>query len=221
MGYIQSKWVAERIIRLARARGLQVAIYRPGRISGHSQTGATNLDDFFMRLIAGCIQLGLAPDIPMIENLIPVDYTAQAIVHLSQQPALASETLHLLNPQQTQWQWVVDVAQDLGYPLRMVPYQEWRHALVQVALSGSSQVLHSLLLLMQENQADNQVDDWAKQVFDMRKAAAGLAGSDIRFQAIDTALLERMLNDSARRGLFTAPAMQRNAESELASAISG
>src|ERR1700741_570165 len=69
MGYAQSKWVAEGIMRLAQARGVPVAIYRPGRIGSHSQTGAANLDDSFVRLLAGCMQLGLAPDIPMVENL--------------------------------------------------------------------------------------------------------------------------------------------------------
>ena len=78
--------MAEGIYGSRGARGLPVTIYRPGRIGGHSQTGAANRDDFFLRLLAGCIQIGLAPDIPLVENLIPVDYAAQAIVHLSQQP---------------------------------------------------------------------------------------------------------------------------------------
>ncbi len=33
-GYAQSKWVAEKLVTLARSRGLPVAIYRPGRITG-------------------------------------------------------------------------------------------------------------------------------------------------------------------------------------------
>lgn len=46
---------------LARDRGLPISIYRLGRISGHSQTGMFNVNDFLYRLIIGCIQLGSTP----------------------------------------------------------------------------------------------------------------------------------------------------------------
>ena len=39
-GYTQSKWVAERLVLKARALGLPARVYRPGIITGHSQTGA-------------------------------------------------------------------------------------------------------------------------------------------------------------------------------------
>ena len=46
MGYSQSKWVAERLVKIAASRGLPVSIYRPGTITGDSRTGISNLDDF-------------------------------------------------------------------------------------------------------------------------------------------------------------------------------
>jgi thioester reductase-like protein len=105
MGYIQSKWVTEGVLRLARARGLPISIYRPTRIGWHTKTAAANVDDFFIRLLAGCFELGLAPDIPMVENLIPVDFAARAIMYLSQRPMSANQTFHLQNPQPTRWRW--------------------------------------------------------------------------------------------------------------------
>ncbi len=203
MGYAQSKWVAEGIMRLAQARGVPVAIYRPGRIGSHSQTGAANLDDSFVRLLTGCIQLGLAPDIPMVENLVPVDYAAQMIVHLSRQPTLENETFHLLNPQSITWQWVADVMQDLGYPFQLVPYHEWHSTLKQVAISDSSHSLHGLLMLMPQNPSTaGWIDPWINQQFDACKTVAGFAGSAIRCPAVDAVQLERTLADSLRRGLF-------------------
>lgn len=205
-GYDQSKWVAEGIVHLARARGLSVAVYRPGRIGGHSQTGVANRHDFLMHLLAGCIQLGLAPDIPMLQNLIPVDYAAQAIIHLSQQPALANTTFHLLNPQPTGWQEVIEVTRELGYSLRRVPYQEWHSVLSRITSSSPSHRLHSLLMLMPK---DEVAEHWLycldHQAFNMQKTVAGLAGSAIRCPAIDKSLLKRMLADGVRRGLFEAP----------------
>ncbi|HKX31268.1 MAG TPA: amino acid adenylation domain-containing protein, partial [Blastocatellia bacterium] len=61
-GYAQSKWVAERLVMAARARGLPVSIYRPGRIAGDSRTGISNPDDFVCRYLRGCLQLGAMPD---------------------------------------------------------------------------------------------------------------------------------------------------------------
>jgi len=40
LGYSQSKWVSERLVAIARDRGL--CIYRPPLVSGHSQTGLWN-----------------------------------------------------------------------------------------------------------------------------------------------------------------------------------
>ena len=62
LGYTQSKWVAEKLITIARNRGLPVSIYRPPLIAGDSQTGIWNTDDFTCRFIKGCIQMGSMPD---------------------------------------------------------------------------------------------------------------------------------------------------------------
>jgi thioester reductase-like protein len=54
MGYAQSKWVAEQLIRTAGERGCPVVIYRLGTVTGHSKTGAWNTEDFQFRLFASC-----------------------------------------------------------------------------------------------------------------------------------------------------------------------
>jgi len=46
LGYSQSKWVSERLVAIARDRGLPVCIYRPPLVSGHSQTGLWNTEGF-------------------------------------------------------------------------------------------------------------------------------------------------------------------------------
>jgi amino acid adenylation domain-containing protein/thioester reductase-like protein len=206
MGYIQSKWVAEGLLHLARARGLPVAIYRPARISWHTKTAAANVDDFFVRLLAGCLQLGLAPDVPMVENLVPVDYIAQAIVHLSQRLQSANKTFHLQNLYPTTWQWVVAEAQKLGYPLKLVPYREWFSALRHATARDSGQALHTLLMLMPQDESTAWIDSCSRHTFDTQNTMEGLAGSDLRCPAIDAPLLKRMLVAGVRRGIFVAPA---------------
>ncbi|MFD1907761.1 SDR family oxidoreductase [Paenibacillus rhizoplanae] len=51
LGYQQSKWVSERIMALAKERGIPVSIYRVGRISGSSTTGACQTRDIMWLMI--------------------------------------------------------------------------------------------------------------------------------------------------------------------------
>ncbi len=45
-GYSQSKWVAEALCREARAKGLAVAVVRPGNMAWSAESGAWNDGDF-------------------------------------------------------------------------------------------------------------------------------------------------------------------------------
>ena len=60
-GYSQSKWVSEKLCELAASRGVPVCVHRPGRIVGHSASGACNTDDFLFRMLKGCVQLECYP----------------------------------------------------------------------------------------------------------------------------------------------------------------
>lgn len=52
-GYSQTKWVAEQIVLKSAQRGLPVAVYRCGNISGDSKTAAWNKQDFVLGIIQG------------------------------------------------------------------------------------------------------------------------------------------------------------------------
>eukprot|EP00742_Colponemidia_sp_Colp-10_P012507 GILJ01014062.1.p1 GENE.GILJ01014062.1~~GILJ01014062.1.p1 ORF type:complete len:1671 (+),score=278.21 GILJ01014062.1:31-5013(+) len=101
-GYTQSKWVAEKLVALAGARRVPVTIHRPGRITGNTHTGATNVDDFLNLLIQGCLQLKSIPTLDMPCEMMPVDFCARAIVSISlrryKQLGLAGTTHHHGSP---------------------------------------------------------------------------------------------------------------------------
>ena len=62
LGYFQTKWVAERRLQQARARGLPVTVYRPGFIGGQRTTGRTSGEaQLFTSFLAGCLRLAAAP----------------------------------------------------------------------------------------------------------------------------------------------------------------
>ncbi|HVS37748.1 MAG TPA: amino acid adenylation domain-containing protein, partial [Gemmataceae bacterium] len=128
IGYVQSKWVAEKMVWEAEARGIPVAVYRPGLLLGHSATGATNPDDFISRLIRGCIDIGCYPRLKDERiQLTSVDYAAAAIVQLSLQDGSLGQAFHITPPPEH------DIALgDLfrmirrqGYALAEVSYKKW------------------------------------------------------------------------------------------------
>ena len=122
-GYGQSKWVAEKLVWEARP-GLPTPIYRPGVITGDSQTGVANTDDFMHRIIKGCLELGLVPDIDTEVDMTPVDFVSSAIVALSQERNCLGWAFHLINPQPLVWHDVVAWAVDR-------PATRWRWCLTR------------------------------------------------------------------------------------------
>lgn len=142
LGYTQTKWVSEKLVTIARDRGLPVAIYRPPLIAGDSKTGIWNTDDFTCRFIKGCIQMGSIPDMNCGITLVPVDYVSRAIVYLSQQKESLGKAFHLNNPNYSIWSEVTNWINELGYPMRQLSYEEWEDKLIETvgskdnALSG-------------------------------------------------------------------------------------
>jgi thioester reductase-like protein len=133
IGYFQSKYIAERLCRIARDRGMPVTIARIGMIVGDSRTGVSNADDFIARLLIGSIQAGYAPDVHTNTYVTPVDWVSKAMIYLSRQQASIGKTFHLLNPQPVHWSDLFDMAIDVGYPVTKLPFAEWVTAVEQSA----------------------------------------------------------------------------------------
>lgn len=145
-GYGQSKWVAERILMEAGRRGLRASIVRPSYILGDSQSAVTNTDDFVWRLVKGCIQLGLTPDIYNTINLSPVDHVAR----LSSLSLLRSTPDNLLVYQVTarpnvRFNDFLSALAKYGYEVRQSEYLVWRTKLEQHVLQVQDNALFPLL----------------------------------------------------------------------------
>ncbi|HEY9747253.1 MAG TPA: amino acid adenylation domain-containing protein, partial [Allocoleopsis sp.] len=132
LGYSQSKWVAEKLVWIAQSRGLPVTVFRAGAIAGSSQTGLSNSKDFEFSFIRGCIQMGVFPDLGNEQqSFVPVDYVSQAIVHLSKQPQSLTKVFHLVHPFPIRKVEFFEHIQGCGYPLKRLPYPQWREMLLQ------------------------------------------------------------------------------------------
>jgi amino acid adenylation domain-containing protein len=193
-GYAQSKWVAEKLVTIARDRGLPISIYRPGRISGHSKTGVCNSNDHTYRTIKGCIQLGSIPDLDFEWNLSPCDYVSKAIVYLSRQTESLGKAFHLRNPQPLRLSEMAEYIRSFGYPIELVSYERWRSQLVHNP-DFSDNALNPLISTFTEqdkiyikNTDDRRQTSPPIQKYGCQNTITGLANSSIACPTVDAKL---------------------------------
>ena len=206
-GYTQSKWVAEKLVTIARERGLPVSIYRPGRISGHSQTGACNPSDHTYRMIKGCIQLRSIPNQDIELNLSPVDYVSKAIVSLSNQKESIGKAFHLINPQPLPLKEMVNYIRSLGYPIELLSYEQWRSQLINTA-DSSDNALYPLLSTFAEETSNTQSKNSPLQQFDCQNTLTGLSESSIICPPVDSQLLTIYFSYLIQTGFLNSPPLQ-------------
>ena len=129
LGYSETKWVAEKLVGIARARGLRTTIYRPGDITGTPRDGVWKLEDLISRSIVGCIQMGGVPEIEVNLHLTPVDYVAAAIVCIAFQSGSGNCAFNLLNEHLMPMKHFYRLLRQLGYPVEHLPLPVWREKL--------------------------------------------------------------------------------------------
>ena len=129
-GYGRSKWVAEKLVREAANRGLPACVYRPGFISGHSVTGASNPRDLQGAILSESLRLGAAPQVEgWTMEMTPVDFVAAAILDVASRSEAIGGTYHLANPDPVPAGKVFDWLEEGGYTLERLPYEEWARRL--------------------------------------------------------------------------------------------
>jgi thioester reductase-like protein len=200
-GYGQSKWVAEKLVWEAAERGLPVSVYRPGNVSGHSVTGASNPRDFLGALIAASLRIGAAPEIEGWRmEMTPVDFVAEAVCHIAAEPEAPGRAFHLANPDPVPASDVFSWLEELGYDIERLPYPEWLEAQRE-----SSQEDDDIVggVLGGATSAEREIrDDITCDDSNTRRA---LERSGIERPPIDAALLERYARFFAGQGWVRTP----------------
>ncbi|ALG09870.1 non-ribosomal peptide synthetase [Kibdelosporangium phytohabitans] len=125
MGYPESKWVAEEVVRGAAGAGLPTVIHRPYEISGDTTGFAWNSGAALCELFRIITEMELAPDLDLALNLVPVDYVAAAIVQLGLTQPAVGQTYHLVNPREALLSDLVDRLRAHGHRIRTIDYPAW------------------------------------------------------------------------------------------------
>jgi amino acid adenylation domain-containing protein/thioester reductase-like protein len=200
-GYGQSKWVAEKLVWEAAGRGLPVRVYRPGNISGHSVTGASNPRDFLGALIAESLRIGAAPDIEGWRmEMTPVNFVAEAVCHLAAEPGAPGRVFHLANPDPPPAPEVFSWLEEMGYRLERLPYFQWLEARREKADRGADDVVGGVL-----GAAPGTQEIWDGNAYDDRNTRSALRDKGPERPVIDAALLGRYARYFAGQGWVEAP----------------
>lgn len=202
-GYQKTKAVSEKLVQLARERGLSGCTYRPGRIMADSKTGIiSNFAYFLVKLVKACILLGKFPSKSITLEIAPVDYVSQAIVSLSLQKNSLGKTFHLSNPQATSWNNLINEVSSLGWSLKEVDYQQWLEELEDyVSTQGDNEL--SRLVQHLKNSPYNVFSP--RPQFDISLTSEGLAGTSIICPPLDRKLLKVYFSYLTNSGYLPAP----------------
>lgn len=165
-GYGQSKWAAEYIIRRAGERGLKGAIIRPGYVTGETSTGSSNTDDFLLRMLKGCAELGKYPNINNTINMVPVDHVARVVVAAALHPPKSEELAVVQvtgHPRITFIQFV-GALKRYGYEIELEDYVSWKQSLEKFVLEGTKEsalypLLHFVLDDLPQDTKAPELDD--------------------------------------------------------------
>ena len=193
-GYALSKWVSERLIKQAFDRGMSGMILRPGNIFANSDTGVSSpvSSNFALLMMRAYVDSGLAPEMGVVFEAVPVNQLASAIVAVSCGES-DKGMLNLSNPHEIGLQEYVNALSDItSKPIEVVSFEEWKERVIDPLKEGDP--LFPLTLYFQDGASDEILE------FDTSLTQAELKKYDISFEENYHTLLgnafERTFNDA-------------------------
>jgi nonribosomal peptide synthetase MxcG len=135
-GYAQSKWVAERMVWEAGARGLPITVHRPGRLIPDQDpdaaiAGPASTSDISTRLLELCVTLDVAPDLDLTIDATPVSYVSRGLVELVLDPSSLSHAFHYLNPTPLSLPQLRTALLLLRPSMQVVPWSIWHRKVAE------------------------------------------------------------------------------------------
>ena len=124
-GYGQTKWVSEKLIDVACQRGLNGVIIRSGYVMGDEKSGVSNTDDFLVRMLKGCVQVGSRPEVSNTINMVPVTNVAQKVMAAAVNAEKGTAAQIEAHPRLTFNQFLAPL-EEFGYNAPLESYSTWK-----------------------------------------------------------------------------------------------
>ncbi|EXM24678.1 ANL, N-terminal domain [Fusarium oxysporum f. sp. vasinfectum] len=207
VGYSQSQWTAEGMVRRMRDRGFPIIIYRPGFIIGHSVTGASNPNDLVSRLISSCIKLGSWFKLDLNPAYVTVDYVVKAMLHISRSTKNIGKSYCLVAPQVEESVSVNKTCSlicQAGYSVELIKYPDWIAQLSEKILPDDP--LAPVMPLLEEKVLGNFTRLEVSQhspIYDSRNAIKALAGSGIHYDTLSPDIIKRYIAFWNKKGFYS------------------
>jgi len=212
VGYVETKFVAEELLRSAGRAGLPVAIYRPLDIVGSRGTGAWNTATEMCALIRFITDTGLAPDIDLPLDFVPADVCAAAIRHISSLEGATGRTYHLASPRYALLGSLVGRLREHGFQISQIPFGVWVSELLRYAAHNPSHPMTTFLPLFLDRDNESGLtlaEMYLEHIFPhytRSNTEQALKGSGITFPPVDGPLLDRNIGRLIATGYLRAPA---------------
>jgi thioester reductase-like protein len=211
MGYVETKYVAEELLRSAGRAGLPVAIYRPLDIVGSLDTGAWSTATEMCALIRFMTDTGLAPAIDLPLDFVPADVCAAAIRHISASDNGTGRTYHLASPKQAPLKVLVERLRNRGYQIGDIPFGQWTAELARDAAIDPAHPMAPFMPLFTDRDSTSGLtvaEMYLAHVFPSytrTNTEHALAGSGIAFPPVDGPLLDRNIDALMESGYLPVP----------------
>jgi amino acid adenylation domain-containing protein/thioester reductase-like protein len=222
VGYVETKFVAEELLRNAVRAGLPVAIYRPLDVVGSLGTGVWNTAAEMCALIRFVTDTGLAPDIDLPLDFVPADVCAAAVRHISLASFAGGGTYHLASPEPALLGFLVDRLRVFGFSVSEIPYDAWVSELLRYAAQHPSHPMTPFLPLFIDRDQETGLTP-AEMYFEhtfphytRSNTERALAGSGIVFPPVDRRLIDGNIGRLIEQGYLRAPRDIRRAAQRAA-----
>ncbi len=219
LGYPETKWVAENLVVEAGRRGLPVAVHRPYEVTGTVDRGVWNTDTMMCALFRTIAETGLAPDMALPLDFVPVDYTADAITHIITHQEPDGRVYHLTNPRAARLPLLVERLTAMGYPVRTVPYDTWTEMLAKLTARLPEHPMAPYVAMFVEPARDSDVSvkqmytDGVFPTISRHNTDAALVDSGLVCPPVDAGLLDTYLREFRRSGFLAPPSAPNHASS--------
>jgi amino acid adenylation domain-containing protein/thioester reductase-like protein len=199
VGYVESKWVAEAVLREAADQGLPVAIYRAADISGDRDRGAWNTATEMCAMKKFIVDTGMSPLAELPLDYTPVDCFAAAVAHIAARKLPAGEVYHLTNPGKVNVAVLTERLRAHGHIIREVPWDDWLGQVVKTAVEDPDHPMTPFAPLFIDRCSTGEMSvaemylETTFPVFTRDNVEAALRDSGIDIPPVDAELLDRYI----------------------------